>query len=91
MDFLYPIEFAKNPYVNVPKTAPKAKNDPIQPVASFDNGPSCNGVWSDNRVGRAGEYQPILHPWENVMKFPNVREEKSYIKVSRMNIFENKM
>lgn len=32
-DFLYPIEFAKNPKASVPAIAPRAKNIPIQPVA----------------------------------------------------------
>lgn len=79
-DFLYPIKLPNKPNDNVPNTAPKDKTDPIQLFVSVDNGPSTNGVSSDNKSGKTGEYQPRLHPRANDIKFPRYHTVKENIR-----------
>lgn len=67
--YFEPILVTKYPIKKLPSREPKNNIEPIQETSSTVNAPLANGLSADWSSGRAGESQPLPHPWLKVSKF----------------------
>lgn len=79
---LQPKNVVKNPNVNDPHIAPMFVTDPTQDTSDDDNGPEIRGVFSDKSFGRAGENQPMMAPWPNIIKLAKTKENANVLRKS---------
>lgn len=59
---LLPIKVVIYPKVNAPNRPPMQLIEPIHEISTAVNGPDNSGVFSDAKIGNAGETQPIIAP-----------------------------
>ena len=58
-----------------PKIPPKQLIDPAHEISLGVRRPEISGVSSDDSIGRAGLYQPIIHPCDNATRFAVIQEK----------------
>lgn len=67
-NFLQPKTEMKNPKEMQPNRAPRQLTDPIYEISSFVNFPDTRGVFSDAKIGKAGDTQPTINPYPIINK-----------------------
>lgn len=62
------IQFKSLKKINFQQFSPDFHSYPTHETCTFSNAPSIKGDSFDVSIGKAGDIQPIVHPWFSIIK-----------------------